>query len=166
MLNPTRGECFFASLPSLSFWGKIVERVLSSQLQRALDEVDHLDLFQSSFRLGLSIKTALVMLVDDLWRAWNGSGASVLILLDLSAFNILLDWLRGLGVGVLWWWLSSYLDTHWEWKRDLTLGVCFFEPQHSTLSLFLFNCCLTSIWGKISLCGCYPVVHFCPKLCK
>lgn len=98
--------------PSLSFWGKIVERVLSSQFQRALDEVDHLDLFQSSFRLGLSIKTALVMLLDDLWRAWDGSGASVLILLDLSAFNILLDWLTGLGVGVLLWWLSSYLEGH------------------------------------------------------
>lgn len=71
---------------SLSFWGKIVERVLSSQLQRVVDEVDHLDLFQSSFRLGLSIKIILVMLVDDLGRAWVGSGASILILQHSVSF--------------------------------------------------------------------------------
>lgn len=57
--------------------------MVSSLLQRVLDEGDDLDLFQSGFRQSYSTKTAFVALVNDFWRAQDEGGVSILALLDL-----------------------------------------------------------------------------------
>lgn len=46
--------------------------------------MEYLDLFQSSFRLGFSTETTLVMVLDDLWQSWEGSGAAILLFLNVS----------------------------------------------------------------------------------
>lgn len=48
------------------FLGKVVERVVASPVQRALDEAAYLDPFQFGFRTGFGTEAALVALVDDL----------------------------------------------------------------------------------------------------
>lgn len=55
------------------------------------------------FRLDCSINKAMIKLVDEFWRAWDESDASVLVLLNfLKAFSfnhgVLLDQLWGLRV--------------------------------------------------------------------
>lgn len=57
--------------------------MVSSLLQKVLDERDDLDLFQSGFRQSYSTKTAFVALVNDPWRAQDKGGVSILALLDL-----------------------------------------------------------------------------------
>ncbi|XP_058032614.1 uncharacterized protein LOC131195008 [Ahaetulla prasina] len=86
---------------NLRFVAKVVESVVAHQLPRYLDETVYLDPFQSGFQPGYSTETALVALVDDLWRTRGRGCSSVLVLLDLStAFDtidhgILLQWLEG-----------------------------------------------------------------------
>lgn len=48
---------------------------------RALEKTDYQDPFQSRFRLGDDIGTALVTLVDDLGQNSNSSNASIHVLL-------------------------------------------------------------------------------------
>lgn len=56
----------FHPISNLPFLGKVVERVAGCQLQRALAEVDYLNLFQAGFKLGYSMEMALVALVGEL----------------------------------------------------------------------------------------------------
>lgn len=77
--------------------------------------------FSAWDQAGIYIEMALVVLADDLLRAWDGSGTIVLTLLDLSAaFNtinhsILLEWPQGLRVEsiVLQWFSSSMAGSSW-----------------------------------------------------
>lgn len=60
--------------------------MIAWQFQRALDEADHLDPFQSRFRPGYGIETALVTLTDDVWREQDGGGGVIILTaLDGSA---------------------------------------------------------------------------------
>lgn len=61
----------FCPIFNLPFLGRVVKRVVSIQLQRALDEADYPDPFQFGFRSGYSTET-LITLVNDLWRAQDG----------------------------------------------------------------------------------------------
>lgn len=54
-------------------------------LQRPLDEADYLDPFQSRFTLGHNTETTLATLLDNLWKAHSGDGATIMAFLDLSA---------------------------------------------------------------------------------
>uniref|UniRef100_A0A8C6XD58 Reverse transcriptase domain-containing protein n=1 Tax=Naja naja TaxID=35670 RepID=A0A8C6XD58_NAJNA len=140
----------YRPVSNLRFLAKVVESVVVQQLPLFLEETDYLDLYQSGFRPGHSTETALVALVDDLWRAWD----RVFLCpgpLDLSAaFNtidhgILLRRLRGLGVGgTVLRWFSSYLSDRSQSvltgeqrssPRPLSCGV----PQGSVLSPLLFT---------------------------
>ena len=63
----------------------MIERAIADQLQAFLEETSALDLFQSGFRPGHGVETALVALMEDLRRHLDQGGSALLILLDLSA---------------------------------------------------------------------------------
>ncbi|XP_070796004.1 proto-oncogene Mas-like [Pituophis catenifer annectens] len=77
--------------------------MVAQQLPQFLEETDFLDPYQFGFRCGHRMETALVALVNDLWRARDGGCSSILVLLDPSvAFDtinhdILLQRLGELG---------------------------------------------------------------------
>lgn len=68
--------------------------------------------FHLVFRLGFSVETAFVALIDDLSQAWDGSNGPIPILLDLSVifstihYYVSLNQLKGLGVGIMVFWYS------------------------------------------------------------
>uniref|UniRef100_A0A8C6YD85 Reverse transcriptase domain-containing protein n=1 Tax=Naja naja TaxID=35670 RepID=A0A8C6YD85_NAJNA len=141
----------FRPVSNLRFLAKVVESVVAQQFPLFLDEADYLDPYQSGFRPGFSTETALVALMDDLWRARDRGFSSVLVLLDLSAafdtidHGILLRRLGGLGIGgTVLRWFTSYLSGRSQsvlaggqrsTSRVLSCGV----PQGSVLSPLLFN---------------------------
>lgn len=94
----------FHSVTNIISLGKIVEAVVVQQLQKILDEANHLKFFQSDLRFGYRIETALLTFSDDLWHEQDGSSASIFVLVDhLAAFGtinhgILQDQFWGLWV--------------------------------------------------------------------
>uniref|UniRef100_A0A803TBL9 Reverse transcriptase domain-containing protein n=1 Tax=Anolis carolinensis TaxID=28377 RepID=A0A803TBL9_ANOCA len=141
----------YRPISNLPFLGKVLERVVASQLQGFLDDTDYLDPFQSGFRPGHGTETALVALVDDLRRELDRGSVSLLVLLDISAafdtidHGILLGRLSGMGLGgTALQWLQSFLEGRSQMVKlgdtcsdpwPLTCGV----PQGSILSPMLFN---------------------------
>ena len=63
----------------------MVEWATADQLQAFLEVTSALDPFQSGFRPGHRVETALVALMDDLRRHLDQGGSALLILLDLFA---------------------------------------------------------------------------------
>ena len=75
----------YRPVSNLPFLSKILERVVSAQMQEYLDENElHNDL-QSAYRKYHSTETALIRVQNDLLRAVDENKEAVLILLDLSA---------------------------------------------------------------------------------
>uniref|UniRef100_A0A803TWP1 Reverse transcriptase domain-containing protein n=1 Tax=Anolis carolinensis TaxID=28377 RepID=A0A803TWP1_ANOCA len=136
---------------NLPFLGKVLQRVVASQLQGFLEDTNFLDHSQSGLRPGHSTEIAFVALVDDLYRELDRGSVSLLVLLDISAafdtinHDILLGWLSGMGFGgTPLQWLQSFLEGHSQLVKlgdncsdpwPLTCGV----PQGSILSPMLFN---------------------------
>uniref|UniRef100_A0A803SUT5 Reverse transcriptase domain-containing protein n=1 Tax=Anolis carolinensis TaxID=28377 RepID=A0A803SUT5_ANOCA len=149
-LDPTN-PCNYRPISNLPFLGKVLERVVASQLQGFLEDMDFLDQSQSGFRPGFSTETALVALVDDLRRELDRGSVTLLVLLDISAafdtidHGILLERLSGMGLGgTALQWLQSFLEGRSQLVKlgdtcsdpwPLTCGV----PQGSILSPMLFN---------------------------
>lgn len=85
----------FYSLSNLPFLGEIIERMVSTQLERAPDEADYLEYIQTRFWLGHSTETGLVTHVNDLWRTWMGVGESFRPTWSLQQFLISLTMISG-----------------------------------------------------------------------
>lgn len=57
----------YQPISNLPFLAKVVEKGIGQQLQRFLEEMDYLGLFQCGFRPQYNRESACVMLADDLW---------------------------------------------------------------------------------------------------
>ena len=75
----------YRPVSNLPFLSKILERVVSSQLQSYLDENELHSKLQSAYRQHHSTETALLRVQNDLLRAVDANKEAILILLDLSA---------------------------------------------------------------------------------
>ena len=142
----------YRPISNLPFIGKVLEKVVFTQVSAFLTATCCFDLYQSGFREHHSTETALIKVVNDI-RTNNDAGkTTVLMLLDLSAafdtvdHHILLHRLEhwvGLSGTVLSW-LRSYLENRsfyvaiGNFKSEpmpLSCGV----PQGSILGPLLFN---------------------------
>ena len=74
----------FRPVSNLTFVSKVLERSVAVQLQKHLINNNICDTFQSAYRAGHSVETALVRVQNDLLYALDVGKAAILILLDLS----------------------------------------------------------------------------------
>ena len=107
----------YRPVSNLPFLSKVLERTVLLQLLSHLQTHDLLEPFQSAYRKSHSTETALIRVVNDLYRASDQGNVSILSLLDLSAafdtidHSILCERLSstfGLA-GIVLRWFQSYL---------------------------------------------------------
>lgn len=143
----------YRPVSNLSYFSKLLERVVAARLHRYLAEHNLYTPNQSAYRPGHSVESALTSIADSVLLSLDRRDGVAMVLLDLSAafdtidHTILLARLRnefGMGGSVLAW-IESYLsgrtfkvkvggslsETH-----DLKFGV----PQGSVLGPLLFSC--------------------------
>ena len=141
----------YRPISNLNFVGKIMEKVVASQLHEHLSRHQLLEPLQSAYRKHHSTETALVSVQDDVAAALDQGKVAILVLLDLSAafdtieHSLLLarcEQLFGIKGAALKW-LKSYLEERSQRvviksstssSKDLQWGV----PQGSVLGPLLF----------------------------
>lgn len=109
----------YRPISNLQFIGKIIEKIVFSQLTDFLTSNNCFDKFQLGFRANHSNETALIKVVNDIRLNTDAGKTSVLVLLELRAafdtvdHNILLHrlehWVGFTGIVIKW--LKSYLET-------------------------------------------------------
>ena len=130
-----------------------MERHVTNQLERYMEENDIHVLHQSAYRVNHSTETALLKIYNDISRAISSRRKVILVLLDLSAafefdtlnHDILMGRLRSIGLSdSTLAWFRSYLSGRTSTVRinnqyspasACTTGV----PQGSVLGLLLFT---------------------------
>ena len=75
----------YRPVSNLSFVSKIIEKLVLSQLSDHLSASNLCNCFQSAYRPGHSIGTALLKIVNDLLLALDDGNVSLFALLDVSA---------------------------------------------------------------------------------
>ena len=114
----TRQLTSYRPASNLSFLGKLIEKVVSSQVASFVKSNDLSEPLQSAYRPYHSTETALLTVQDAFFRAIDSHQAVFLIMVDLSAafdtvdHNILLQRLTGdFGLdGVVHQWFHTYLS--------------------------------------------------------
>ena len=157
----------YRPISNLNTIGKVLERLFLRRVLPHTLSTGNFNDFQSAYRSNHSTETALLKILDDLYRiVVKKNTAAVLIGLDLSAafdtvlHSTLLERLEqvfGVGGAALSW-LRSYLDGRTQYVQlgttrgsvtQVSLGV----PQGSVLGPFLFSAYTSPIAGVISSTG-------------
>ena len=143
----------FRPVSNLSYFSKLLERVIAARLNAHLTKHGLHNPNQSAYRPGHSVETALTSIADSIFRSLDSKEGVVMVLLDLSAafdtidHSLLLERLRdvfGIG-GIALAWFQSYLSNRsfrvrvgdsLSEPRNLKFGV----PQGSVLGPLLFSC--------------------------
>ncbi|XP_073349448.1 uncharacterized protein [Pagrus major] len=142
----------YRPVSNLPFLSKILEKLVSNQVNEFLNSKHILESHQSGFRMNHSTETALLKILNDIRCNLDNNKLTVLVLLDLTAafdtvdHHILLNRLRNLvGLsGTVFNWFTSYLtdgsffvsmDTCSSRTHKIKCGV----PQGSILGPTLFN---------------------------
>ena len=143
-----------------------MERVIAAQLVVHLNDNSYLDKFESAYRPGFSMETALLKVINDSLISLNSGNLVLLILLDLCAtFDtinhcLLLEKLQ-LASGIkdtALQWFASYLLNRTQTvlvgsssssDSNLICGV----PQGSVLGPILFSIYTSSLGQLIEDCG-------------
>ena len=162
---------YYIPVSSLHFTGKLIEHVVTDQLNKHIACNNLMEPMQSAYRPGHSMETALLKVCDDMLRALGNQEVMCLVLLDLSAaFNmvdhgILLRHLKS-NFGIIdtaLTWIRSYLSDHSQKvgvdkARSDPVTLAFVVPQGSILGPILFTL-YTSPLGQIcTRCG--STYHF------
>ena len=156
----------YRPISNLPFISKVLEKVVASQLHRYI--VDHglAATHQSAYRKMHSTETALVKIMDDIFRGIDNRRVAYLFLLDLSAafdtidHDILLSRLRDdFGItGKALAWFSSYLSNRQQSvlvdeQKSRPFPLKFGVPQGSVLGPILFSLYITPIQDIIRTSG-------------
>ena len=156
----------YRPISNLSTISKIVERLCLKRLLPHVINSGNFNPLQSAYRKLHSTETALLKIMDDLYRMVDDRQAAVLIGLDLSAafdtidHSVLLKRLRSsFGVsGVALQWVESYLSLRSQYvmvggERSCTKSLDVGVPQGSVLGPFLFSVYVSPIATVISSFG-------------
>ena len=156
----------YRPISNLNTIGKIIERVCLARLLPHVACTGNFSPMQSAYRKMHSTETALLKILDDLYRIIDSKNAAVLIGLDLSAafdtvdHRILIERLKTtFGItGTALTFLQSYLNLRTQYVKvggeqspiaEVTVGV----PQGSVLGPFLFSAYVSPIADVISSYG-------------
>ena len=143
----------YRPISNLNNFSKILERLFIARFQPHVCACSNFSPFQSAYRKHHSSETALLLTLDEVFRASDQGKPTILVSLDLSAafdvidHNILLRRLEhSFGItGSTLAWLQSYLSGRQQFVRagnasslptSCTSGV----PQGSVLGPILFSC--------------------------
>ena len=75
----------YMPVSNLSFLSKLIEKVISSRILKHITDNELIDKFQSTYRCGHSMETALLRVYNDIVTMVGKDNGSYLVLLDLSA---------------------------------------------------------------------------------
>ena len=166
--NPT-SEKDFRPISLLCIFSKILEKVVAAQLIEYLVNTGLFDKFQSAYRKYHSTTTALLHILDHIYKALDNNEITVLTLLDYSkAFDttnhkLILAKLKSLGLkDTALNWIKSYLSERTQKVKtskgtstELSLknGV----PQGSVLGPILFTILISDLNKHLKHCNyhCY-----------
>ncbi|MCI0560555.1 MAG: reverse transcriptase domain-containing protein, partial [Nitrososphaera sp.] len=115
----------YRPISNLNTIGKIIERVCLARILPHVASTGNFSPLQSAYRKSHSTETALLKILDDLYRVVDGKSAAVLIGLDLSAafdtvdHAILIERLRQVfGIsGTALAWVNSYLTSRTQFIK-------------------------------------------------
>ena len=156
----------YRPISNLNTIGKIIERLFLARLLPHVAETGNFNPLQSAYRKNHSTETALLKILDDLYRIIDSKNAAVLIGLDLSAafdtinHSMLLDRIQhtfGL-TGSAHDWLQSYLSNRSQYVKvgntqSVPSPVIIGVPQGSVLGPFLFSIYVSPIADIIASHG-------------
>ena len=164
-LDPT-DPANYRPISNLNTISKIIERLYLARLLPHVAATGRLNPLQSAYRKAHSTETALLKIMDDLYRIVDDRKSAVLIGLDLSAafdtieHDILIERLRtvfGINGSALRW-IETYLVEREQYvvaggERSKRVRCTFGVPQGSVLGPFLFSVYVSPIAEVIASHG-------------